>query len=571
MNWKLRKKSQALLEKERGMPFKDPAGASLTVALAYPNTYYVGMSNLGFQTIYKHLNLRPDTRCERVFLPDPEDEKTYRSQNLPLVTLESQRLVTDVDILAFSVSFENDYVNLLKILELARIPFKSADRDERYPLVLIGGAITYINPEPLVDFADLMIIGDGEEVLNEYLSLFLEDREVPRKKHLERAGQIQGVYVPSLIPFWRGSGRAKEGPAEVPSTPSPGMIEKQRVSDFKLYPAYSAIVTPETEFSNMFLIEVSRGCPLMCRFCAVSYVYPKFRMLPPDFVLEIVRERLQMDAARGFPPIQKVGLVSSDICDYRGLDVLCDGLKGLGVKISVSSFRIDRLPEVLLDAIAYSGVQTLAIAPEAGSERLRKVIRKEMTDDEVVEGAVRILERGVPHLKLYFMIGLPTETDEDLDNLIQVTLKIRQKMIERARATGRLGKLSLSINPFIPKPLTPFQWSPMVSLKEAKRKLNYLRKGFRRVRNVELKPESLRTAYLEGILSRGDRSMGEFLTAIHACQGNWERAAREVGLDIEACLAGKSNLSTPLPWEFISNQREQERLTREYQRSQAVS
>ncbi|HWP48851.1 MAG TPA: radical SAM protein [Candidatus Limnocylindrales bacterium] len=553
MNWKLKKKYQALLSKERSMPFKDSMGSSLTLALAYPNTYYVGMSNLGFQTIYKYLNLRPDTRCERVFLPDPEDEDIYLRQNIPLLTLESQRLVTDVDILAFSVSFENDYVNLLKILELARIPFKSVDRDERYPLILIGGAITYINPEPLADFADLMIIGDGEEVLEEYLSLFLEDGGIPRKKHLERAAQIPGVYVPSL-------------------TSSRITIEKQKVSDFKLYPAYSAIITDETEFSEMFLIEVSRGCPLLCRFCAVSYVYPKFRMLPPDFVIDIIRERLRMDAERGFPPIQKVGLVSSDICDYRGLDTLCQGLRELGVKVSVSSFRIDRLPDVLLDAIAYSGIQTLAIAPEAGSERLRRVIRKEMTDEEVIEGAERILDRGVPNLKLYFMIGLPTETDEDLDSLIEITLKIRQKMLEKAKTTGKLGKLSLSINPFIPKPLTPFQWSPMVSMKEVKRKLEYIRKRLGQVRNVELKPESLRTAYLEGILSRGDRSMGQFLIAIHACRGNWERAAKEIGLNWEACLAGRSNLSsTPLPWEFISNPREQERLAREYQRSQAVS
>lgn len=534
------------------MPFKDLAGISLTIALAYPNTYYVGMSNLGFQTIYKHLNLKSEVRCERVFLPDPEDEEIYRRQNIPLLMLESQQPVTVADILAFSVSFENDYLNLLKILELARIPFKSKDRDEYHPIVLIGGAITYINPEPLADFADLMIIGDGEEVLNEYLSLFLEDRGFPRDKHLEQAAQIQGVYVPSFIPS------------------SSLTIEKQRVSDFKAYPAYSAIITEETEFSEMFLVEVSRGCPLLCRFCAVSYVYPKFRMLPPDVVLEIVRERLQMDAEKGFPPIQRVGLVSSDICDYRGLDVLCQGLRELDVKVSVSSFRVDRLPDVLLEAIAYSGVQTLAIAPEAGSERLRRVIRKEMTDEEILEGVERILNKGVSNLKLYFMIGLPTETEEDLDNLIQVTLRIRQKMIEKARETGRLGKISLSINPFIPKPLTPFQWSPMVSRKEIKRKLNYLRKGFNRAGSIELKPEGLRSAYLEGILSRGDRSMSEFLITTLACQGNWEKAAEEIGLDIEAYLSGKSSHSV-LPWEFISNTREQERLAREYQRSLAVN
>jgi radical SAM superfamily enzyme YgiQ (UPF0313 family) len=553
VNWKLKKKYQALLNKERPIPFNTPADASLRIALAYPNTYYVGMSNLGFQTIYKYLNLRPDTKCERVFLPDPEEEEIYRRQNTSLLTLESQQLVTGADILAFSVSFENDYVNLLKILELARIPFKAMDRDERHPIILIGGAITYINPEPLADFADLIIIGDGEEILEEYLSLFLDDAGLPRKKHFERAAQIQGVYVPSI-------------------TSAHLTIEKQKVSDFKAYPAYSAIVTEETEFGDMFLIEVSRGCPLMCRFCAVSYVYPKFRMLPPDFALNIVRERLRTDAKRGSPPIQKVGLVSSDICDYRGLDILCHGLKELGVKVSVSSFRIDRLPDILLDAIAYSEAQTLAIAPEAGSERLRKVIRKEMTDPEIVEGAERILNRGISNLKLYFMIGLPTETDTDLDNLIEVTLKVRQKMVDKGRETGRLGKVGLSINPFIPKPLTPFQWSEMASMKEIKRKLHYIRKGFGRTGNIELKPESLRTAYLEGILARGDRSMSRFLLAIHACRGNWERAAKEIGLDIDACLASKSNLmSNPLPWAFISNTREQERLAKEYQRSQVVN
>lgn len=544
------------MARERGDVFRDRGGAGLRIALAYPNVYHLAMSNLGFQSMYRYFNLMPGVACERVFLPDPEDEREMGG----LTSFETGRPLSDFDLFAFSVSFENDYVHVLKILDLARIPFLARDRDERHPLVLIGGAMTFINPEPLADFADVMIIGEGEETSDRYLDLFQQDRGRDRASHLRAAATIPGVYIPSLAATYE----AQEVPHDL-LTPAP--VEKQQRPDLADHVAYSAIVTDRTAFSDLFLIEISRGCPRHCRFCAVSYIYPKFRTVPAQRVLEVVRDCRVRYGRDGQPGFDRVGLVSSAVCDYQETDALCEGLLDMGLRVSVSSLRIDLLTDGLLNALARSGQETMTVAPEAGSYRLRKAIKKTMTDEQILDGAGRALDRGIRNLKVYAMVGLPTETEEDLQALVDLTLKLRKLMQERQG--GRAGRLSLSVNPFIPKPLTPFQWCRMEPMQEIKRRVRFIERGIGK--HAEVGVENYRSAYLEGILSRGGREMSDFLIAIHRCAGDWKRAARETGLDVDACLAEQPDRMAAQPWDFIYHDGERDKLDRELNRALKTS
>ena len=543
---------RSTLAEERGTIYKTYDGTGVRFALAFPNTYYVGMSNLGFQTIYRHVNVREDVVCERVFLPEPEDEQALWRTRTPLSTYESRTPLSQCDIVAFSISFENDYANLIRILNLARIPLFAKDRTGYDPIVLIGGAVTYINPEPLADFADVMIIGDGEEAAYRYLDQYNADRGKSRETHLSHASMLDGTYVPSLQSF---------DPVDFNGA-TLGHITKQSAPDLDHFPAYSGILTSNTEFGETFLFEISRGCPRRCRFCAVSYVYPQFRALSPDTILRIIQRENERLAVDGRPGIETVGLVSSAMCDYPHLDELCAGLDAMNVRVGVSSVRVDLIPDSLLDLMLKSGLKTMTIAPEAGSERLRKAINKPISSEQILNGARRILDRGIKNLKLYYMVGLPTEIDDDIDELIHMSMLLAQLQKEHGVPGGRLR---LSINPFVPKALTPFQWSSMASVKEIKRKLKRISKALRRTPGVTVKHESLKSAYLEAVLSRGGRELSEFLIATDRLDGDWRRAAAEIELDVDAYLGNMSD-SAALPWDFISSEKEQHRLRWEYRK-----
>ncbi|MDE2846615.1 MAG: radical SAM protein [Gemmatimonadota bacterium] len=562
------------LARERGTIYKKPGGKAVRIALVYPNTYYLGMSNLGFQTIYRHLNERDDVVCERAFLPEPSGLEALSRSRKPLVTLESGLPLGSCDIVAFSVSFENDYPNLVRILELARVPVLAARRTRFDPIVLIGGAITYINPEPLADFADVMIVGDGEEAAYAYIDRYLADQELDRERHLARTMSLAGMYVPSLQTASPGE---REGPPAVGAVTDAGCdvadvdaerapaarIAKQQVRDFEDYPAHSAVLTPDTEFGDMLLIEISRGCPRRCRFCAVSYVYPKFRALKPDTILDVIRSKNASLARDGKEGLKAVGLVSSAMCDYPHLDELCAGLEETGLRVGVSSVRVDLVPDSLLSLMLKTGLRTMTIAPEAGSERLRKAINKPISSEEILTGARRILEKGIKHLKVYYMVGLPTETDEDIEELIEMTRRLARLQRDCGEPGGRLR---LSINPFVPKALTPFQWSPMASPKEVKRKLNRIQKALRGTAGVDVKHESLKSAYFEAILSRGGRELSGFLMETARREGDWKRAAAELGMDTSQYLGDMADLRS-LPWDFISTEKENHRLQWEYRKS----
>ncbi len=536
------------LQAERGTITKNAGQVRLRFALAYPNTYFVGMSNLGLQTMYRVINQRPDTVCERVFLPDTQPG------NSQLRSFESRRPVRDFHILGFSVSYENDYVNLLQMLEWARIPLLAAERDERHPLILVGGAVTYINPEPLADFADLMIIGDGEEAIHDYLDLAVDGIAQARGTHLQHAAEIPGLYVPGLQRETRGI---------KPLAP-------RKITDLSQWPAYSSLLTEETEFSNTLLVEITRGCPWKCRFCTVGYVYPKFRQLPAEMVLGLVEAQRQWDRQSGHEPIGKVGLISSATGDYRHLAAVSQGLVDLGVSIGISSLRMDRMPDVLIDCMVRSGVRSCTVAPEAGSERLRQFIRKDMTEADILTGVERLLDAGMRNLKLYSMIGLPTETEADVQELIALAFKIWDRMKRSGQARGALGTLTLSVNPFVPKPATPLQWCAMAPRRAIEAKLQTLRQAIRKESHIRLKHESLKSAYLEAILARGDRSMSGFLLEVHRQQGNWRRAAKRLDFDVEEFVGQTRGTETPLAWDFLADDRQRQRLHREHGRALAL-
>ncbi len=539
------------LQAERGTIIKNAGQVRLRFALAYPNTYFVGMSNLGLQTMYRVINHRSDTVCERVFLPDTS---SHAIVNAPLQSLESQRPVRDFHILGFSVSYENDYVNVLQMLEWAHIPLLASERDERHPLIMIGGAVTYINPEPLADFADLMIIGDGEEAIHEYLDIAVEELGQERVVHLRQAADVPGIYVPSM------QAQANETQSLAP----------RKITDLAQWPAYSSLLTEKTEFSNTLLVEITRGCPWKCRFCTVGYVYPKFRQLPAELVLGLVDAQRERDLQAGREPIGKVGLISSATGDYRHLSTVAHGLVELGVAIGISSLRMDRMPDVLIDCMVRSGVRSCTVAPEAGSERLRQFIRKDMTESDILSGVDRLLEAGMRNLKLYSMIGLPTETDADVQELIALAFKIWDRMKRHGRARGALGTLTLSVNPFVPKPATPLQWCAMAPRRAIEVKLQTLRQAIRKESHIRLKHESLKSAYLEAILARGDRGMSRFLLEVHRQQGNWRRAAKQLDFDVASFVGNPIDTGTPLVWDFLAGDRQRQRLHREHDRALAL-
>ncbi len=554
MTQNARQRARQRLQAERGTLMKDAGQALIRFALGYPHRYFVGMSNLGLQTIYRVLNQRPDTVCERVFLPDAAEEAWYAKTNTPLLSLESQRPVADFHLVGFSVSYENDYLHVLRMLELAHIPLRAADRAAHHPLIIVGGAVTYINPEPLADFVDLMIIGDGEEAINEYLDLAHDTLGQPRRDHLDQAAQLPGIYVPSL------HDRAGEVKTVTP----------RKIADLAQWPAYSSILTDETEFSGSLLVEITRGCPWKCRFCTVGYVYPKFRQLPAETVLAVVTAQQQRDRQAGCQALGKVGLISSATGDYRHLSTVVQGLVELGVAIGISSLRMDRMPEVLIDCMVRSGVRSCTVAPEAGSERLREMIRKEMTEAKILAGVEMLLAYGMRNLKLYSMIGLPTETDDDVQELIALTYKIWGLMKRYGRSRGALGTLTLSVNPFIPKPATPLQWCAMAPRRDIEAKLHTLRHAVRTESRLRVKHESLKSAYLEAILARGDRGMGGFLLEVHRHQGNWRRAAARLNFDAEGFVCTPLPAAVPLSWDFLASERQRQRLQREHGRALAV-
>ena len=548
MNRKLVEKARALLSKERGTVFKDPGGR-INVCLVYPNTYHVGMSNLGFQGVYGLLNRRDDVVCERAFLPDEGDIGIHRRTGAPVFSLESGRPLERFDIVAFSVSFENDYPNVLRILDLSKIPFLPGERNAYHPLLIAGGVCPSFNPEPLAPVFDAIFIGEAEESLREFLDVYRKVMGQGAEKDfrgalMENAAAVEGVYVPGFYSLayeadGRIAGRTASGGA-------PASIKRRCVRDLSLSGVTTAIVTSESEFSGMFLVEAMRGCPWGCRFCLVGHLYSPPRKKDKESIMEEIR------TARGMT--SKIGLVGPSLTDYPHIrEVLCVE----GVDFSITSLRASGKSAGLVELL--KGHRSVSIAPEAGTERMRRVIRKRVTEEDILGASKLIFDAGIESLRLYFMIGLPTETMEDVSGIVELVKKIRD-------TSGR-GTITLSVSTFVPKPFTPFQWHPMEPLGSVKEKLHFIKKSLRGMRSVRVLHDVPKYAHMQGLFSMGDRRVFPVLKAMAAAEGasdDWMKACADTGVDRDFYISRKKEFGETLPWDFIDAGISKEKLWAEY-------
>jgi len=538
---KARGRASGVLSREVGF-IRKPHGGKLRVALAFPNTYFVGMSNLGFQTVYRLFNELEDVVCERVCLPPKQELQAQLASGTPLRTIESETPVRDFDVLAFSVSFEWDYTNVVSMLRLAGIPVRAESRTRHDPLIVIGGAVTFVNPEPLAPFADVIAAGEGEMLVPSLMTAFHEATD--RGDLLQRLAQERGFYVPSFYDVRYAADGRIDAFVPRPGTGAPATVKKAAVkSTDHLDPPSTRIFTPDTEFGSRFLIEVVRGCANLCRFCWAGYNYLPVRAFPADRILDLARE------AR--PYASRAGLVSIALCDHPEIERILSGLIDMGYSISPASLRLDDLTESIVGMLHLSGERSITIAPETGSDRLRRVINKTVTNAEILEKADLIFRSGMENLKLYFMIGLPTETEDDLQAIRDLTGELRDIMLTHAKGRGRIGRIVASVNPLIPKPGTAYQWLPMEDPAVTDRKGKRLRSLVADLDNVYFNIKSERHSYYQALLSLGDRRVAPAIEAAERNGGNWRAAVAETGVDADFYIFRDRSGDVTLPWDII--------------------
>lgn len=554
------KNAKAFLSEEKGT-LKKPWGNNTTVVLVYPNRYHVGMSNLGFQSVYQLLNNLPDTLCERSFLPEREEQwELTRSQRV-LFSLESFRPLRDFHLIAFSLSFENDYINVLTILKLANIPLCCSKRGNEYPIVIAGGVCVFLNPEPLSDFIDLFIIGEAEDVLPKLLSVYQHHRDKTADKEtiLTHLAQIEGVYVPRFYKVHYDSSGKIQSFKSLGEAPS--RVKRRGTKNLDSFPVHSSVITPHTEFSNMFLMEVSRGCLHRCNFCAIGCVYQPYRKRS--------LEKLKETASIGLKQHQKIGLIGATLSDHPQITSLCDFIVEKGGAFSATSMRIDLFDEESISQFKKSGVQTITLAPETGSQRLRQVINKHLSDEQIFNTCDIIAHHRFRYLKLYFLIGLPTEQAEDIEQLIELAKKIKHHLVKSQPRSRYPETITLSINPFIPKPSTPFQWHPFEHITSLKNKLKKIQKRLSKERKIVVTWDLPKWGYVQCLLSRGDRRVGKILTTAHHLEGNFLKAYRQVDINPDFYTYRQRELNEIFPWDFIDHGVSKESLIAMYRKALA--
>lgn len=518
------------------------------MALVYPNLYSPAMSNLGFQTIYRLLNSMDGVVAERAFLPDREDIAEFERSGTKLFTLESGRALNGFDIVAFSISFEEDYLNIPLILELAGIEPMASARPTSAPLILAGGIATSLNPWPISDFVDIFIAGEAEGAIEEFMEVYASATEEASQKQdlLKALDGLDFTLIPSFYDFkYSHEALVKIEPREGVKT---RVRAKKNLSLKGLIIPENFIRTPLAVFKEASLIEIERGCGRGCRFCAAGFVCLPPREREFGAVLEAVRN--------GARATGKVGLVGTAVSDYSHLNaVVEEGVKA-GASLTLSSLRLDVLDEEKLRLLEASGYRTVTLAPEAGSERMREVINKGLSEAEILRAVEMVREAGFKRMKLYFLFGLPTETDADAEAIVELVEKIHKVVGGSA--------ITISLNPFIPKPFTPFQWAAFERLDVLKRRFAIIKKGLRPLKGIRLKTMPLAGAFFQAYMARGDTRLGALI--MEARELGLRRAVKNNVALIERDVYRERGLEETLPWDIIDQGIKKEYFWAEYQK-----
>ncbi len=521
----------------------------ITCCLVYPNTYRAGMSSLGFQTLYRLLNSAPGVTCDRAFLPG------RKAKTAGIKSFEKNRRLSEFDILAFSISFENDYLNVVTLLKEAGIPLRSSDRNQSHPLVTAGGVACFLNPEPLAPFIDCFLLGEAEPFIHRFLDIC---REQGTREDL--LGKMAADLPYAYIPRFYTPGPVNRNGLElwVPAYDfAPPRILTGK-SDLDTIQTTSAVISSDTEFKNVFLIETGRGCPHGCRFCTAGFLYR-----PPRFYPENTITRAMAQAAE---KTDRIGLVSTAVSDHPGVNRICQQAVANNLMLSFSSFRADRLDEGLVKRLGETSVKTAAIAPEAGSERMRAIINKQITEDDILNCTALLVNAGVMNLKLYFMVGLPYEEMTDVTGIVALVKRIKAVFLESARKKKKIGEITVSVNPFVPKPVTPFQWVSFADDNELKEKFAIIRNGLKGLPNIKANFDSIRSCRINALLSRADRHGARIIEK--ALSSGWTAALRHHADYIRKVLYQQWDTKDILPWDIVDTNIKKTYLEREFTRAQ---